>query len=266
MSLYDMIDDISARQATKTETGDTRINGVVLGVVTKLYDENIKGRVCVQIPTRDNEANELVWARVSQPSSGASWGHYFLPEVEDQVLLAFEGGNIERPYVIGCVPKDNSKLVSGHADQPNSKKAIVTTSGNRITFTDTEEKEIIDVATAKDAFSITMENEAKKITITDKEKENQIVIAAGDAGKITIKAANKCEILVGEVKVIINGQSGAVSIESQKVNIKASTGISMKTDGNMSLEAANLTLKASASLKASSDGVTQISGSIVKNG
>ena len=64
MSFYDMIGEISDRQATKTETGDTRINGVVVGIVAKNYDKDMPGRVCVTIPTRDNKANELQLALI----------------------------------------------------------------------------------------------------------------------------------------------------------------------------------------------------------
>ena len=78
MGLYDIIDEITERQVTKTETGDNRIWGVMVGIVAKNYDPNssggggtgsnsgadaMDGRVCVTIPTRDTEANELKWAR-----------------------------------------------------------------------------------------------------------------------------------------------------------------------------------------------------------
>ena len=99
MGLFDVIDDITEKQVMKTDTGDNRIFGVVVGQVAKNYDKDMPGRVCVTVPTRDKDANELKWARVAMPSSGSKWGHYFLPEVGDQVLLVFEQGNIEKPYV-----------------------------------------------------------------------------------------------------------------------------------------------------------------------
>ena len=70
MSLYDIIGDISQKQVTKTETGDERIFGVMIGTVTRNYDQSMGGRVCVSIPTRDQNANELHWARLVQPASG----------------------------------------------------------------------------------------------------------------------------------------------------------------------------------------------------
>ena len=110
MGLFDIIDEIAESQIMKTDTGDNRIFGVMVGTVAKNYDKDMPGRVCVTIPVRDTEANELQWARVAMPSHGKGWGHYFQPEVGDQVLLAFEQGNIEKPYVIGCVPKESNSF------------------------------------------------------------------------------------------------------------------------------------------------------------
>ena len=114
MGLYDVIDDIAEKQVMKTDTGDNRILGVVIGQIVKNYDKDMPGRVCVAVPVRDQSANELQWVRVAMPSGGSGWGHYFLPEAGDQVLLAFEQGNIEKPYVIGCIPKDSDQIGRAH--------------------------------------------------------------------------------------------------------------------------------------------------------
>lgn len=65
MGLYDIMDEIAAKQVTKSETGDNRILGVVVGIVAKNYDQKMPGRICVQVPVRDDEANELQWARLA---------------------------------------------------------------------------------------------------------------------------------------------------------------------------------------------------------
>ena len=120
MGLFDVIDQIAENQIMKTETGDNRIFGVMVGTVAKNYDQDMPGRVCVTIPVRDEEANELKWARVAMPSQGKNWGIYFQPEIGDQVLLAFEQGNIEKPYVIGCVPKDSNAFLKKAYDKDNT--------------------------------------------------------------------------------------------------------------------------------------------------
>ena len=122
MALFEIVDEITRKQFEKTETGDNRMQGVVVGQVSKNYDKDMPGRVCVQIVSRDTQANELLWARVAMPSSGEKWGHYFLPEVGDEVLVAFEQGNIERPYIIGCIPKLSDQFLKKSVDEKNQIK------------------------------------------------------------------------------------------------------------------------------------------------
>ena len=100
MGLYDVIDNIAEKKASRSDMGDNRIFGTVLGTVTENHNEDKPGRVCVEIPLRDKEANILRWARLAMPYGGKKWGTLFVPEIGDQVLLVFEDGNIEKPFVI----------------------------------------------------------------------------------------------------------------------------------------------------------------------
>lgn len=270
MSLYDVIDHISARQVAKSETGDPRMYGVAVGIVAKNYDQEMPGRLCVTIPTRDKDAAELQWARVMMPSSGKEWGHYFLPEVGDQVLLAFEGGDIEKPYVLGCVPLDRNKFLTKSVDENNQIKRIVTRHGSTLTFEDSQEgegeKDKITLQTAGEAHTIQMDNERKTITVTDKEKKNQLVMDT-DQGNMTIKAGSRLTIQVGDtIKLTLNGESGAVSIEATEVRIKANKQIALSTDGMLKAEAAQLSANASSMLKLESSGMATLSGSPIKIG
>lgn len=274
MSLYDIMDEIAAKQVTKSETGDNRIFGVVLGTVAQNYSQKMPGRVCVQIPMRDDEANELRWARVAMPSSGKEWGHYFLPEIGDQVLLAFEHGNIEKPYVVGCVPKDSTKFMKGSASSQyapkNNLKRIVTRNGSAIEFTDGNDEDgrtdKIDIHTADEKHTIEMDNEQGRITITDKEKKNCIVINTTQ-GTMDIKSENKLTITVGEtIKLTMNGSSGTVDLECTKLNVDANGSVNMETTGRMAFSGGNVTMEASSMLKASSSGLTSVGGSPIKIG
>ena len=122
MAIFDILEDVSKKQVEKTDTGDSRIMGLMLGQVVKNYDENMPGRVAVILLSREEGEGEgdeadntrKLWARVVMPSSGGSWGHYFIPEVGDLVVVAFEQGNIERAYVIGCIPKTNDQILTKH--------------------------------------------------------------------------------------------------------------------------------------------------------
>jgi uncharacterized protein involved in type VI secretion and phage assembly len=270
MALYDIIDEIAGKQQTKTDTGDPRSYGAMIGIVAKNYDKDLKGRVCVSIPTRDNEANELKWVRVAYPSGGKTWGQYFLPEVGDQVLLVFENGNIEKPYIIGCVSKDGDKFLSGSVDADNQFKRIVTKNGNMIKFEDNKEgegdKDKITITTAKSAHTVLMDNEKKLISITDNKGENKIDMKTED-GVIDIKAKSRLTIKVGDnISLILNGESGGVKLECSDLTISASQKMSVKTDGMLKVEGAQVSSKASSMYKLESGGMVSITGSPIKVG
>ena len=273
MSLYDIIEEINDRQITKTETGDTRIIGVMVGIVAKNYHPNMGGRVCVTIPTRDDTANELQWARVAMPSSGKKWGHYFLPEIGDQVLLAFEGGNIERPYMIGCLPLDNNQFLTGSVDSGNQYKRIVTKHGSAITFEDSTiasdgSQDKITISTAGESHTIRLDNAGSKISITDKGGKNKIEISTLDGnGAMNIKAANSLTIEVGStIKLTLNGDSGSVKISAQQITLEGSNKVGLSSDGMVQVEGAQVTEKASAMYKQESGGMFSISGTPVRIG
>ena len=272
MSLYDIMDEIASKQVLKSETGDNRIMGVVIGIVAKNYDPEMPGRVCVQVPVRDDEANELQWARVAMLSSGKKWGHYFQPEEGDQVLLAFEQGNIEKPYVIGCIPKDNNSFLTQAVHEKNQYKKIVTKNGNTIQFEDGEDEEgkqdKIAIYTAKESHRLILDNEKKQIVLGDKDGKNQVVIKTEeDSGNIAIKTEQKLTISVGDsITVTMNGSSGTVKIKCNKFTVDADDGSEIKTNGKMGISGGNVSIQASSMLKAESSGMTSIGGSPIKIG
>ncbi len=286
MGLYDIIDEITARQVTKTETGDNRIWGVTVGIVTKNFDPHstasggsnsgadaMDGRVCVTIPTRDAEANELKWARVAMPSGGSKWGHYFLPEVGDQVLLAFEGGNIEKPYVIGCISKTADKFLKDSVDKDNQFKRIVTRHGTSIVFEDNSsdeegKKDKLTIETAGKTLQILMDNENEKLRIGDKAKEDFIELYTKEgSGTMTVQIKSKIEFKVGDkITMTLNGESGAVSIKADSISLEGSNGVKAKSDSSVKLEAPQVAANASSALKLESSGTAALSGSTVSVG
>ncbi len=270
MGLFDVIDQIAENQIMKTETGDNRIFGVMVGTVAKNYDQDMPGRVCVTIPVRDAGANELKWARVAMPSHGKSWGMYFQPEIGDQVLLAFEQGNIEKPYVIGCVPKDSNTFLKRAYDKDNQYKKIITKNGNSVIFEDNVQgegtKDKITIQTAEESHSIMLDNEHSKIVIKDKENKNFIEMNTQN-GNMKIQAETKLEIQVGEnITLTMNGNTGGVTLECSKLTVKTSGNTTVDAAGSLKANGATVSLEASSMLKASSSGATMIGGAPIKIG
>jgi phage protein D len=87
---------------TASEPGSNWRNSVVVGVVTSNSDPQSLGRVRVKYPALDDE-HEGWWARIAAPSAGANRGLLMLPVAGDEVLLAFEHGDDEHPYIIGSL-------------------------------------------------------------------------------------------------------------------------------------------------------------------
>ena len=188
-------------------------------------------------------------------------------------MLAFENGNIEKPYILGGVPLDNNKFLTGSVDSKNKIKRIVTKHGSTIVFEDNAQDEKggqdkITVQTAGKEHTIEMDNGGDKITIKDKEGKNSIVIStASERGSITIKAESRLTIKVGDtIKLDMSGESGTVKLSANDFKVEASKMASVKTDGALKLEGSTVTEKASSVLKLESSGAATIAGSPIKVG
>lgn len=289
MALFDILEDVSKKQVEKTDTGDSRIMGLMLGRVIKNYDKNMPGRVCVILLSREEGEGEetdntrRLWARVVEPSSGGSWGHYFIPEIGDLVLVAFEQGNIERAYVIGCIPKTNDKILTSSINEKNLYKKIVTKNGNSIIFEDVNEdqgggaqggggnpgeKDKITVKTALDMHHVILDNEKKMMEIADKEKKNFLRFSTDqEKGHIEITAAKKITVKVGDnITLTMNGETGAVTLKAKKLTVQADDSIALESQSRTEIKGANVKAEASGSLKLSSGGPAELSGTPVKLG
>ena len=303
MAIFDIIQDVSQKQIEKTDTGDSRIVGLMLGKVIKNYDENMPGRVSVILLSREevqddsgqnggggggeNEADNsrILWPRVVMPSAGNGWGHYFIPEIGDLVLVAFEQGNIERPYIIGCIPKKNDAILTKSKDEKNKFKKIVTKNGSAIIFEDISadegdggggggggenpgEKDKLTVKTALDMHNIVLDNEKKIIEVKDKEAKNFVRLSTDEnKGHIEITAAKKMTIRVGEnISLIMNGDTGAVTIKAKKVTVQTDDSTSIESQGRAEIKGTNVTAEGSSMLKLSSNGAVQVSGTPIKLG
>jgi len=272
MGLFDVMDDIAKKQIVKTENGDNRIYGVVVGTVTQNYAKEMPGRVCVLLPTRDAEANVLKWARLAMPSSGTGWGHYFLPEVGDQVLVIFEQGNIEKPYVIGCVPKDANSFLKKATDENNKYKKITTKHGSSIVFTDCAdeggeagEKDVIEIFTPDKEHKFVLDNDKKKILISDKEGDNKIELLS-EKGEMTIKATKKLTIKVGDdIELIMTGTNGTTELKTKTFKVRSENAIELEANKQFKAEAATVKVDGNSAVKITG-GPVSVEGSPIKIG
>jgi uncharacterized protein involved in type VI secretion and phage assembly len=127
------------------ESLTSRVYGVVTGIVASIADPEEQGRVKVKFPWLEGD-QESPWARVISFMAGKNRGAVFRPEVNDEVLVLFEHGDMRFPYVIGALwnGKDDPPDKAGpNAD--NHVRIIKSRSGHTITLDDTPGSEKVKV-------------------------------------------------------------------------------------------------------------------------
>lgn len=99
-----MIDELleGIKRSLYEEQVDKKFEGVMVGTVINVFDPQMMGRVQVQLKSVDS-LDLAPWARIAQPMAGPFSGTYFVPNVMDEVLVAFEHGDIKAPYIIGSL-------------------------------------------------------------------------------------------------------------------------------------------------------------------
>ncbi len=112
---------------------DARINGILLGVVRDNRDPEARGRVKALIPAL-GDLVESGWAPVVTPNTGIT----FLPDLGDTVLLIFDHGDINRPYVIGAVQNGIKPPPYPNADGTNGQRVLMSRTGHTIRLDDTK--------------------------------------------------------------------------------------------------------------------------------
>lgn len=138
-----------------------------IGIVADNEDPQGEGRVRVKIPWLD-DSMQTFWCRMIVPAAGKDRGFFWLPEVGDEVMLAFEHGDLARPYIIGCLwngvdtpPKKNSDVKSG---SKVTKRLMKSRSGHVIQFDDTDGNEKVEIED-KNGNKIVFECQTDKLTI-----------------------------------------------------------------------------------------------------
>ena len=112
-----------------------QLNGVFPAVVIDNVDPDNFGRVKVLLPQDGYE----IWARMATLMAGKNRGTWFIPDVDDEVLVAFDTGDMRQPYVIGCLWGGTS-LPPEKMDANNNKKVLRSRNGVKITLDDQDDQ------------------------------------------------------------------------------------------------------------------------------
>jgi phage baseplate assembly protein V len=211
-----VIDAALAAAWTSPDTAAGRVYGVAVGVVTNNQDPEGFGRVKVRFPWL-SAADESHWARVLTPMAGNGRGLYLLPEVDDEVLVAFEHGRVEMAYVLGALWNGKDKPPESNADGKNAYRTLKSRSGHVIRLDDTDGGERIEIVDAKGKQSIVLDTAENTITVS----ADQDVVIESKNGQLKLSGKNGVEI-VSQGKAKIQA-SQTLDVESDaQVNVKGS--------------------------------------------
>lgn len=232
-----------------------RIYGVVVGLVRDIKDPLNLGRVKVDFPwmadsaeqvsvTGDDDRAHSFWARIATLSAGKNRGSFFIPEVEDEVLVAFEHGDINRPFVLGSLwNSEDTPPEAMDKDGKNHLRAIRSRSGHRITMDDNDgDKKAKITVTSQGGHQVTLDDADGKGKIELKTTAGHTVTLDDAGGTLTI--ADK-----GGNKLSFDANSNALTIS-------ANGNTDQKVGGNL-----NITVTGTATISAPS-GVTIDSTSV----
>lgn len=180
--------------------------GVVPATVSDLNDPDGQGRVKVKLdwsPDGGGGQGYAAWARMATLFAGNQRGSWFIPDVGDEVLIAFEHGDPRRPYVLGGLWNGKDKPPQSMASG-NALKVIRSRNGVKITLDDSQAKETLILETPG-GQKLTMKDGPGAITIEDSNGNSVKLESAG----ITITAS---------AKVTVNAAQVAVSASMVKVD------------------------------------------------
>ncbi len=213
-TMADLIDQSSSEHRTSQMWG-----GVVVGLVTNNKDPDGMGRVKVKFPWLDDSL-ESHWAPITAMGAGKSYGFMWLPEVNDEVLVAFEHGDFDYPYVVGSVwngkDKPPEQTDSAIAQGKVVIRTLKTTAGHIVRFTETSSSKMIEIIDSTTNTKITMDGTNKKIILDSK---GDLDITA--TGNLNLKATGNVKIEGAQVSV--NGQT-TVEVKSNGTGTVQSTG------------------------------------------
>ena len=214
---------VSQMRGNRDEERDTRFYGVVIGVVTNIDDPEAVGRVKLRFPWLSEE-DESNWARVSQIMAGNDMGGWIIPEVGDEVVCAFEHGDIRRPFVLGSLynGEDSPPGENDHSTD-NNLRMFKSRSGHIIKFDDTSGDEEI------------------------------VIIATGDKSTVTIRADGDIEINCDNATITATQD---LNLEGNNVNITANA--QLTCEGSAGFE-----LKSGSMGKVEASGILEVKGSMV---
>lgn len=199
---------MSAATVPRSRSTDKRFYGVAHGIVTQVEDPAKEGRVKVQFPWFD-EQMETEWCRVGYSYAGNGYGTFFVPEIGDEVLVAFVHGDMRLPIILCGLYNGHDKPPT-YRDQSKDQKMIHTKGGHELLFDDTPNQQRVRIQT-NGGHVADLSDVDKKITLQS--SGGQTVVVDDSAQTITLQTNGK--------SITIDGAGGTITATGMSVVLQA---------------------------------------------
>jgi uncharacterized protein involved in type VI secretion and phage assembly len=177
--------------------GEPRYFGLYPALVTDIVDTKPLGRIQVRFPWL-GQAGEAVraWATLLTPYADDKQGLWVLPAVNTQVVVAFEAGDVNRPYIVGACWNGKEKMPDTAA-KPNDRRVFRSRAESLLEFDDTDGAARVTLS-MKSGHRVVLDDAAKTVTVRH---ANGGEIVMNQAGKITIRANDSVDIVATTLNV-----------------------------------------------------------------
>jgi phage protein D/phage baseplate assembly protein gpV len=243
---------LGATNGANSSTGPP-IFGLVIAQVTSVKDPEKLARVKLKFPWL-SDTYESDWARVVQVGAGGKRGLLVLPEVDDEVLVGFEQGDIRWPYVLGGLyngvdkPKDDSKLIDSSAGKVD-RRWFMSRNGHIVSFDDGTGGGGILIETGDAKQVLSLNAASTRIHISSR---GDIVIEG--TGKVTIRSGSDLSI---EAK-------SSLALKAPKVSVTGDTTVEVKSSASMTVQGATVSVKGTASTDIDGGAMCNVHAALVK--
>ena len=208
--IYNNLASVFSDQLRTGESESARVFEPVIGIVTDNKDPSKLGRVKLKIPILSDQ-DTTYWCPIIMLGAGKNRGWFFIPEKDDEVLVMFEHGDLNRPLVVGALWNGKDKPPDKNPGG-NPRRVIKSRLGNKITFDDDKEQLIIEDGVQKGR--ITIDSKANKITIEaldgdvcfQSPKDDMTIVAKS----IELTATTNLEIHAGDAMAWGAGSSATI--------------------------------------------------------
>ncbi len=198
-----VLPSLLGNEIRKAEDRADRVHDALVGLVVDNKDPDKLGRVKVRFPTLPGKDTSW-WAPLAALGAGKDRGWFFLPEIDDEVLVVFEQGDFSRPVVLGAL-WNGKDLPPEKNGGKNERRVLVSRQGSRVVLDD-------------DKGTITIED-------------------GGKVGRIVISADNKITVEAMKGDLVLQAPAGELSVVASECDMQAQQGLVLQAGSAMNLGA-----------------------------